>query len=95
MQKLKGSLGQVFGKMFRERGINVSRRRAMTFDEVRVIAVHRTHQAGDGFARDRVQRSAQPFRTADERHCQTRQLRFRFGQERLHVRGVVKKHLAG
>ena len=40
MLDLKGPLSGVGGKILPDRRVNVSRPRAMTFDEVRIVAVH-------------------------------------------------------
>src|SRR6266550_8509179 len=60
MLNLKRPLSRVRGEILSDRGVNISGSCAMPLDEVRVIAVHRTHQISHQFPRDGVQRSAEP-----------------------------------
>ena len=96
MLNLKRALSRVRGKILSNRRVDVSRPRAMSFDEVRVIAVHRAHQIRHHLPGDRVQRSTESFGTPDD--CQGLTRRFAFTvarQERLHVRWVIVKHFDG
>ena len=67
---LERTLSGVCGKILPEGRVNVPGPCAMAFDQVRVVAVHRAHQVGHAVAGDGVQRSAEPFRAADERQSQ-------------------------
>jgi hypothetical protein len=96
MLDLKGPLGGVGGKIFPHRRVNVSRPRAMTLDEVRVVAVHRAHQIRHLFAGGGMERTAEPFGSAYQRQSQARRLTVTLArQERFHVRWVIVQCLNG
>ena len=75
-----------------ERGVNIARHRAMAFDEVGVVAVHRAHERGHAAARDGLQRPAQTFCAAEQFEAKRGEPPVAiFGQERLEVGGVLKQ----
>ena len=82
----------VGGKFMGERGVDVARQRAMALDEVRVVAVHRTHQRGDAAARDGLQCSAQTFRAAEQFKSERGEVSVAvFRQERLKIGRMIEQ----
>ena len=93
---LERTLCGVCGKILPQRRVNVPGPRAMAFDKVRVVTVHRAHQVGDQCAGNGMQRSPQPFRTPDERQSRGRRSCVTVSRpERLHVRWTMVKCFAG
>ena len=83
-------------KFMGERGVNIARHGAMTFDEIGIVTVHRAHQLGDTTARDRLKRPAQAFGAAKQFEAERGEPPVPvFGQERLEVGGVVEQSSRG
>ena len=85
MLNLQGALSGAFGKLLPYCRLNVARPRAVPFDQIRIIAVHRAHQVSNQRAGNWMQRSSKPFSATDDLQSQSRQIFASISQEWLHV----------
>ena len=83
-------------KFMGERGVDVARHRAMAFDEIGIVTVHRTHERGDIAARDRMKRSAKAFGATKKFKAERGEPSIPvFGQERLEIGRMVEQSSRG
>jgi hypothetical protein len=75
---------RLLGELVIERSVNVSRKGVMAFDEVGVVAVHRTHEIAHRGAHHRVEASGQPMSLGNQVGRQVLKLSLIIGEKRFH-----------